>query len=108
MPVTSAISVSTIISSMSVTPDRLRVFVAPTDNVGVVPFSAGLAVGAERNEVGLVSVVTGEFVEIGMAPGVFRRVLRQIRTRPLIHAVRFHAQRVQAQISGGKIPGIQF
>src|ERR1019366_7823732 len=83
MPVTSAISVSTINSSMSVMPAR-RLFVAPTDNVGVVPFSTGLAVGAQRNDVRLISVIAGEFVEIRMAPRVFRRVLRQIRTGPLI------------------------
>src|SRR4029077_5162336 len=98
MPVTNAISVSTINNSMSVTPDsagRRRLFIAPADNVCVIPFSARLAVRAERNQVGFVSVVTGELVEIGMAPGIERRILRQIRTRPLVDALRFHAQRVQ-------------
>ena len=47
MPVTSAIMVSTISSSMSVMPACVRLFVAPADNVGVIPFSAGLAVGAQ-------------------------------------------------------------
>ncbi len=50
--------------------DRPRLLIAPADNVGVVPFSAGLAVGAQRNDVGLIAMIAGEFVEIRMAPGI--------------------------------------
>src|SRR5258707_897234 len=111
MPVTSAISVSTISSSMSVTPRcepvsrvfrRLgarRLLIAPADNVCVVPFSARLPVGAQRNDVGLVTVFAGEFVEIRMAPNIGGCVLRQIRSGPLIDTVRLHAQRIQPHLS---------
>src|ERR1700676_4576341 len=108
MPVTSAISVSTIRSSMSVTPEALDsarrgrepLFVAPTDNVGSVPFSAGLSVRAQRNQIRFVSVVTRKLVEIRVAPRIERSILRQIRAGPLIDAIRLHAQRVQPHFGG--------
>src|SRR5438067_1578589 len=111
MPVTSAISVSTISSSMRVTPeslDRLPLLVAPANNVCVVPFSARLPVGAERNNVGLVTVLAGELIKIRMAPNVRRRVLRQIRTGPLIDSLRLHAQAVQAHLGSREIARVQF
>src|SRR6185437_14830040 len=146
MPLTSAISVTTISSSMRVTPDSLdraqrtaccalrschraqrtaccaleachrdprgtcragrrRLLVAPANNVCVVPLSARLPVGSERNNVGLVSVIAGEFVEIRMAPNICGSILRQIRAGPLIDTVRLHAQRVQSHLGGGEIAG---
>src|SRR6266852_3686126 len=70
--------------------------VVPTDDVGIIPFSAGLAIRARRNDVGLVAVIAGKFVEIRVVPGIVRCVLRQVGSGPLIHALRFHAQCVQA------------
>src|SRR5690348_9487905 len=114
MPLTSAISVTTISSSMRVTPDSFdraqhtaccalearhaqrttqgprprRLLVAPANNVCVVPFSARLPVGAQRNDVRLVTVLAGELVEIRMAPNIGGGVLRKIRAGPLIDPVR--------------------
>ena len=43
--------------------------ITPTDDVGIISFPAGLAVGAERNDVGLIAVLARIFVEIRTAPG---------------------------------------
>ena len=58
-------------------------FIAPTDDIRIIPFPALLAVGAVGNNVGLIAMVAGIFVLIGVGPGIERDVLSQVRSRPL-------------------------
>src|SRR5579875_3429541 len=108
-PASNAISVTTTIISMSVTPrfPRRPLLIAPTDDIGIIPLPAGLAVGAQREDVRLIAVLARILIKIGAAPGIQRNILGQIRTRPLRLIVRFDAQRVQALIRGRIGPGIQ-
>src|SRR5260370_37559543 len=82
-------------------------FISPTGNVGIVPFSAGRAVAAERNDVGLIAMVAWIFVEIRMAPRIERDVLRQIRPGPLRRVLGPHAERVQTHFGGRISSGVE-
>ena len=76
MPTMSEISATTTIISISVTPDagrdvgRAAVLISPTDDVGIDPVSAGRSVGAETDDIGLISVITGEVIDIGVTPRI--------------------------------------
>src|ERR1700730_9764061 len=97
--------VTTIIISMSVTPRCL--FIAPTDNVGIIPISAQLAIGAERQHIGLITVIAGILVEVWALPWVERDVLGQIRPGPLRRILRAHPQSHKALLRGREGPGIE-
>src|SRR6266446_7561555 len=104
---TSAMIVITMSISISVMPRCARpLLVVPTDDVGINPFSAGLAIRARRNDVGLVAVIAGKFVEIRVVPGIVRCVLRQVGSGPLIHVLGFHAQCVETHFGVREISGV--
>src|SRR5579872_2378371 len=77
MPTMSEISATTTSSSMSVTPARSRgpPLILPTGDVRIVPISAGLAVQAVAQNVGVIAMLAGIFVQIGTAPGIVFDVL---------------------------------
>src|SRR5713101_7384684 len=95
----------TMSNSRRVTPRSL--FVAPTDDVGIIPFSTRLTVGAERDHIGLVPVLARILVKVGAAPRIERDVLRQIWPGPLKLVLRLDAQRLQTQLGGREITGVE-
>ena len=81
---------TTISISSSVTPRWLALHFQlsfPADYIGVQVRAAGLAVGAVADDVGLIAMIAGEFIDIGMAPRIVSEILREIGTVPLFHAV---------------------
>src|SRR5882724_9571870 len=101
MPASRPIIVTTISISTSVTPAS-RLFVIPADDIRVVAFPARLAVARERNDVWFVAVVAWIFVVVRVAPRIGGNVLREIRARPLGHALRPHAESIQALFRTGE------
>src|ERR1700727_601321 len=97
MPAMRAISPTTTIISMRVTPlvdptgrshecerctqecVRHKRLVSPTDDVRIDPVSARRSVGAQADNVGLISVVTGEVIDVRVAPGIVLDLLLHIR-----------------------------
>src|SRR5262245_16916042 len=56
----------------------------PTDDIGIDSFAAGLAVGAEADDIRLVvSVLAGETVHVVHAPRILRNVQRHVGAIPL-------------------------
>src|ERR1051326_6887072 len=96
------IDTTTIISS-SVMPARaarafppVPLLVLPTDDIGIDPFAARLAIGAEADDLRLVhAVLAGEAVDVIHVPRIFRNVFRQVRTVPPPRVGRVHAQRLK-------------
>src|SRR4051812_24427359 len=82
-PTMSARIATTTIISISVTPRRDRpLFFFPTCDVGILPFTTGLPIGAVAHDVRLVaSVLAGKAIDILVAPGIFRD-LRHVRPVP--------------------------
>src|SRR5580704_15415991 len=95
----------TISASISVTPRSL--FIAPANDVRIIPIPSRLAVGAERNDVGVFAVIARVFVQVVAPPRIERDILREIGTGPVVHVCRLDTQRLQA-LPGGRInTGIQ-
>src|SRR5579862_7732132 len=78
MPTIKAMMTSTTIISISVTPATARALF-PVDDVGIHTLAAGLAVGAETDDVGFIAVLARVFVNVRVFPRVDRDVLPQIR-----------------------------
>src|ERR1035437_5965112 len=104
MPASKSMIVTTTSISMSVTP---RSLVLPTDNVGGQPFSARLPVQAVADDVRLVAVLAGEFVDVIVPPRIFRDVLRHVGAGPLIDFLRLDADRRHPLLGGGERARIQ-
>src|ERR1700722_620832 len=104
MPTIREISATTTSISMRVTP----ALVFPANDVGIDPISAGLAVGAVTDNVGLVSVITRKTIHVGMVPGIVLDLLLKIRTLPILDVLRPLAQRLQALIGGRENARVQF
>src|ERR1043165_3497308 len=109
------IDTTTIISSSVVPRWVARAFrpvpllVLPTDDMGIDPFAARLAIGAEADDLRLVhAVLAGEAVDVIHIPRIFRNVFRQVRTVPLHCVGRFYSQRLKPLLGGGKGAGIEF
>src|SRR5580698_2699422 len=111
MPAMRAISPTTTIISISVTPRvdlagrshecerctqecvRHKRLVSPTDDVRIDPVSARRSVGAQADNVGLISVISGEVIDIRVTPGIVLNLLLQIRPLPVLNALGLLAQR---------------
>src|SRR5204862_5762 len=74
---------------------------------GIRPFSAGLTVGAVADDVRLIAVLAGKFVDVGMTPRIERDLLPQIRPIPLSYVSRPGAQRFETLLAGGEQSGAQ-
>src|SRR5215472_4222856 len=104
MPTIRPMMASTTTISSSVMP----LFVLPADDVGIDPFTAGLAVGAHADNVRLVAaMLTGEPVNVVHAPRIFGDILRKVRPVPLRRVGRFDAERDQALFGCGERPRIE-
>src|SRR5579863_4201690 len=105
MPTIREISATTTSSSMRVTPERL---VLPTDDVGIVSVSAGLAVGAIADDVRLVAMLAGIAIDVGVAPRVVGNVFVRVRPLPVLHRLGLLSQGLQTLLGGGIAAGVQF
>src|SRR5690349_15359363 len=74
--------------------------ILPANEVGVEAVAAGLAVCAERSDVGLVTVFTRVFVDVVVAPGIFGNVFGHVGAGPLSRIGGLQAQRLQALFGG--------
>src|ERR1700679_1331922 len=108
MPTISEIRATPTSISIRVTPARSDCLVFPANDVGIDPVSAGLAVGAQADNIGLVSVVARIAVDKGMLPGIVPDVLLDIRPLPVLHALGLLAERLQALLGGGEHAGVEF
>src|SRR5271167_1220511 len=59
--------------------------VFPADNVRIQPITSRLAVASVANNVRLVAVVSGEFVDIWVLPGIGVNVLLDVWALPVVH-----------------------
>src|ERR1035437_5697620 len=75
MPTIRPMIATTIIISTSVTPFLLAL---PTENVGIQPFTARLAVGSEADDIRLVAVLTRILVHVVVGPRIFGDVLGHV------------------------------
>src|SRR5579862_2174900 len=109
MPTMSEMSATTTNSSMSVTPWRSRAprLVLPTGDVRIIAVSAGLAIQAVAQNVGIIAMLAGIFVHIGTSPGIVLDVLLQIGPLPVVDIFRFDAQRLQALLGGRVHAGVE-
>src|ERR1035437_7910565 len=106
MPTISPMMATTIIISTRVTP---RVLLAlPTENVGIQPFAARLAVGSEADDIRLVAVLARVLVDVVVRPRIFGDVLGHIGPSPLVQIPRPYAQGLQALLGGGERARVQF
>src|SRR5450759_3821801 len=92
---------------------RLRLgpplLVFPTDNVGIDPFAAGLAVGSEADDLRFVGLMfAGEAVDEVAGPGILGYVLGHVGAVPLVDIRRLDAQRLQTLLGGGEGARIEF
>src|ERR1700691_5620194 len=108
MPTISEIRATTTSISIRVTPETAGRLVFPANDVGIDPVSAGLAVGAQADNVGLVSVVARIAIDEGMLPGIIPNVLLDIRPLPILHTLRLLAERLQALLGGREHAGVEF
>src|ERR1700733_7264916 len=108
IPIISEIRATTTSISIRVTPEVLARLVLPADNVGIDSISAGLAIGAIADDVGLVSMLTGKAINIGMAPRIVFNLFLQIRSLPVLHRFRPLAKGLQALIRCREDAGVQF
>src|ERR1035437_3550786 len=108
MPTISPMIATTIIISTRVTPRPPPLLALPTENVGIQPFAAGLAVGAEADDIRLVAVLTRILVHVVMGPRIFGDVLGHVGPSPLVQIPRLDAQRLQALLSRGERARVQF
>src|SRR5579871_3358530 len=106
MPASRPMMVTTTSISMSVMPER-PVSIFPADQVGIQAITARLAVSAETDDVGLVTVLAGIFVDVLMAPRIFRNFLGHVRPVPLIEIARLDAQRLQALFGRRERSGVE-
>src|SRR5579884_2091344 len=106
IPINSAISATTTISSSSVTPAWVLLRF-PTDNVGINSIAAGLAVRAIRDQVGLVAVLAGIFVDVRMPPWIRRDVLLHVWPLPVRHALGRGPQRLQTLLRSRERPHVE-
>ena len=73
----------------------------------LISISAGLAVGAVTDNVGVVTVLSGETIDVGIVPGIGRDLFVGIRPLPVVGVLRFVAQRLQALLGGRIHAGVQ-
>src|ERR1700733_713998 len=108
MPTISEIRAITTSISIRVTPALAGRLVLPADDVGIDPISAGLPVGAQADDVGLVSVFTWIVVNEGMLPRIVPDIFLDIRPLPVLHAFGLQAERLQALLGGRELAGVEF
>src|ERR1019366_6546322 len=102
-PTIRAMIATTTTISTRVTPRRGCLLVFPTDNVGIDPFAAGLAVGAEADDLRFVGLMfAGEAVDEVAGPGILGDVLGHVGAVPLVDVRRLDAQRLQTLLGGGE------
>src|ERR1035437_8270722 len=90
-------------------PGGAALFGFPTDNVGIGPFAAGLAIGAEADDLRFVGLMfAGEAVDEIMGPGILGDVPGHVRAVPLVDIGGLHAQRLQALLGSGEGARIEF
>src|SRR5579863_1616426 len=97
-------------SSSSVTPSADAEHLTgslPAFDVGILSVPAWRTVSAVADDVGLVAVIPGEFVDVRAAPRFERNLLGQIRTVPVVGSRRSHAQRLQTLVGGRERPRIE-
>src|ERR1035437_4039959 len=123
-PTIRAMMATTTTISTRVTPRRVRVraslgctrrslmpplLILPTEDVGIDPFAAGLAIGAEAHDLRFVGLMfAGEAVDEVASPGVLWDVLGHVGAVPLVYIRGLHAQRLQALLGGGEGARIEF
>src|ERR1017187_413511 len=82
--------------------------VFPTDDVGIDPFAAGLAIGTEADNLGFVGLMfAGEAVDEVTGPGILGNVLGHVGAVPLVDIGGLDAQGLQALLGGGEGAGIE-
>src|SRR5215831_16536799 len=80
----------------------------PTDDVGIGSFAAGLPIGSQADNIGLVvSVLSRIPVSVVHTPRIFRDILWQVWAVPLRHVGRLDAERKQALFCGGERTGVE-
>src|ERR1039458_1638844 len=106
--ITTTIIISTRVMPRAPAPRPLFLLALPTENVGIQPFAARLAVGSEADDIRLVSVIDRVLVHVVVRPRIFRDVLGHVGPRPLVLIPRPDAQGLQALLGSGERAGIQF
>src|ERR1019366_3555625 len=89
-------------------PWPLPLLALPTENVGIQPFAASLAVGSEADDIRLVAVLTRILVHVVVGPRIFGDVLGHVGPSPLVQIPRPYAQGLQALLGGGERARVQF
>src|ERR1051326_8543013 len=89
-PAIIATRATTISASSRVMPE-VALLIRPALDVGIGPIAARLPVGAQRNDVGILTMVAGILVFIRTTPGIHRNVLRHVRTSPIGEFARIHS-----------------
>src|SRR5512143_59094 len=93
-PAIMATSATTISASSRVMP-VVVLFIRPALDVGIGPIAAGLSVGAQRNNVGILAVIAGKLVFIRTATEVHRNLLGHVRAGPIGQIAGIDAPRLQ-------------
>src|SRR5579883_1790086 len=88
-------------------PPVMPLITLPAHDVGIDAVAPRLAVGAETDDVGVVAVLAGVFVDVVVAPRILGQVLLNVGTGPGRQIARLFTQRAQTLIVGGEKAGIQ-